>query len=134
MKKYVLVVKYTTGKVAMLTDEYDMRKALDRFYFVVMKSVPDSKDFALPMVLSCELIPVAYSSYESGKKFVLITKYNGGKSAMITDKPDINTALTVLGLERQLENPADRLGDLAYVDIKSCELLPVLYESVLNRS
>lgn len=131
MKKYVLVVKYTTGKVAMLTDEFDIRKALDRFYFVMMKEFPyESKDFALPMILSCELIPVAYTSYKEGKKFALITKYEGGKSAMITDKPDINTALTVLGLERQVENPADRNGALAFVDIKSCELLPVMYESI----
>ena len=131
MKHFILVVKYESGKVAMLTDEFDIRKALDRFYFVMMKEFPyESKDFAVPMVLSCELIPVAYTSYKEGKKFALITKYDGGKSAMITDKPDINTALTVLGLERQMDNPADKSGGSAYIDIKSCELLPVMYESI----
>lgn len=129
--KFALIVEYITGKAVMLTDVYDLKLALEKFYKELEKAFPytNYKDFSLPAVTSCELVPVKYNSHKSGKMFALITQYKTGKSAMTTDATDILMALFKLKKERQKENPADRSGSGALIDITSCELLPVLYEN-----
>lgn len=131
MNKFGLIVEYGTGKAVMETDTPDIFIALNKFYEQLKKSLPyqEYKDFALPTVISCEILPIKYDSYKDGKKFALITQYKYGKSIMITDAYQIDKALTKLVKEKQKELPEDYKNS-TLLNVSGCELLPVLYESV----
>lgn len=131
MKKFGLIVEYGTGKAVMETDTPDIFIALNRFYEKLKKSLPfqEYKDFALPTVISCEILPVKYDSYKQGKKFALITQYKYGKSIMITDAYEIDKALKKLIIEKQKELPEDDKNSVL-INVSGCELLPILYESI----
>lgn len=128
MKKFALIVEYGTGRAVMLTDYFDLEKALKEFNKHLKKAFPfEYKDFALPMVTSCELLPISYNSFKEGKRFALVCTFRSSKSVMVTDATDILMGLFKLKKERQKQNPADMVGSAAIQDIISCELLPVLY-------
>lgn len=131
MNKFGLVVEYGTGRSVMLTDTPDIFIALNKFYNELKKSLPggEYKDFALPTILSCEIIPVKYDNYKENKKFALITQYKYGKSIMITDAYQLDKAISKLVEEKQKELPEDYKNS-TLVNVLGCELLPVLYESV----
>lgn len=125
-----LVVEYGTGRVVMETDTPDIFIALNKFHEQLKKSLPygEYKDFALPTVISCEIMPIKYNSYKEGKKFALITQYKYGKSMMITDAYQLDSALKRLIEEKQKELPEDDKNNVL-LHVSGCELLPVLYES-----
>ena len=131
MNKFGLIVEYGTGKAVMETDTPDIFIALNKFYEQLKKSLPyqEYKDFALPTVISCEILPIKYDSYKDGKKFALITQYKYGKSIMITSAYQIDKALTKLVEEKQKELPEDYKNS-TLLNVSGCELLPVLYESI----
>lgn len=62
MKKFILLVKYGTGKAAMLTETPDLVKAIMEFKHEYMKGIPDTKEYGMPEILKAELVPVMYSS------------------------------------------------------------------------
>lgn len=62
MKQFVLIVKYGTGKAAMLTDTPDMMLALEKFREARLKEMPDSKYFGLSEIRSAEILPLFYES------------------------------------------------------------------------
>ena len=62
MRKFVLLVKYGTGKAAMITDTPDLLKATMEFKHRYMKMVPDTKEFGMPEITKAEIIPVMYDS------------------------------------------------------------------------
>lgn len=62
MRKFVLLVKYGTGKAAMIVDTPDLIKAVMEFKHRHMKGVPDTKEYGMPEILKAEIIPVMYDS------------------------------------------------------------------------
>lgn len=57
-KEYVLRVKYGTGEANMITKEPELIDALQEFLKEYGKSLPDSKMYGLPRILSAELLPL----------------------------------------------------------------------------
>ena len=131
MKEFALVVEYGTGKAVMLTDTPDIFIALNKFYEQMKKALPfeQYKDFALPTILSCEILPVNQNSYKQGKKYALVVQYKYGRSVMITDAYQLDTALQKLIEEKQKNLPEDEKNSVL-LNVSGCELYPVLYESV----
>ena len=70
MRKFALIVEYGTGKAVMLTDTPDIIKALEKFNKEREKAYPFSqyKDFSLPEINSCEILPVFYESIYEDKE------------------------------------------------------------------
>lgn len=62
MRKFVLLVKYGTGKAAMLTDTPDLLKATMEFKHLYMKGMPDTKEYGMPEITRAEILPVMYDS------------------------------------------------------------------------
>lgn len=63
-KHFVLIVEYTSGKCAFLTDTDDLAEALDEFRAEVRNSFSSSalgdKAFALPQIISAEIVSTYY--------------------------------------------------------------------------
>lgn len=57
-KEYVLRVRYGTGEANMITKEPELIDALQEFLKEYGKSLPDSKMYGLPRILSAELLPL----------------------------------------------------------------------------
>lgn len=57
-REYVLRVEYGTGKANMITECPDLIEALEEFLKEYGKSIPDSKMYGLPRILSAELLPL----------------------------------------------------------------------------
>lgn len=62
MRKYVLRVKYGTGKAAMLVDTPDLCDAINIFKKKMSKSIPNTKDYGLPEITQAEIFPLMYES------------------------------------------------------------------------
>ena len=62
MRKFVLKVKYGTGKAAMLVDTPDLVLAIQQFKDRVGKSIPNTKDYGLPEITKAEIMPIMYDS------------------------------------------------------------------------
>lgn len=60
--KYILKVKYGTGKAAMVVDTPDLIEAVTKFKQELGKSIPDTKDFGLPDITKAEIMPILYES------------------------------------------------------------------------
>ena len=56
--KFVLKVKYGTGKACMLTNQPDLVEAIKEFKEEFGKSIPDTKMYGLPDIISAELFPL----------------------------------------------------------------------------
>lgn len=66
MRKFILIVKYGTGKAAMLVNTPDLSIAIDRFRAEYIKGLPNTKDCGMPQIISAEILPLLYeSTYES---------------------------------------------------------------------
>ena len=57
-KEYILRVRYGTGEANMITKEPELIDALQEFLKEYGKSLPDSKMYGLPRILSAELLPL----------------------------------------------------------------------------
>lgn len=62
MKRFVLIVEYGTGEVAMLTDTPELSKALEEFESRRVIGAPDSKDFWVPPVIKAKILPLWHKS------------------------------------------------------------------------
>lgn len=135
MKKFGLIIEYGTGKTVMETDTPDIFLALTKFYEELKKSLPFEKykDFSLPTVISCELLPINQDTYTEGKKFALIVQYKYGRSIMITSAFQIDKAVQVFIDEKRKNLPEDEKNNVL-INVSGFELLPVLYESVYERN
>ena len=61
-KRYVLIVEYGTGKIAMLTSTNDITEALKEFLAEYSKALPDTKMYGLPSIIKAEIVPLKYHS------------------------------------------------------------------------
>lgn len=61
-KRYVLIVEYGTGKIAMLTSTNDITEALKEFLIEYSEALPDTKMYGLPTIIKAEIVPLKYSS------------------------------------------------------------------------
>lgn len=68
MKKFVLLVEYGMGEMAMVTDTPDLSKALEEFRKQRMQNIPDTKDYGLPPVLAARLVPLLYETIYERKE------------------------------------------------------------------
>ena len=65
-KRYVLIVEYGTGKIAMLTSTNDITEALKEFLAEYSKALPDTKMYGLPSIIKAEIVPLKYNSSYKG--------------------------------------------------------------------
>lgn len=62
MRKFILIVTYGTGKVAMLVDTPDMVSAIKQFEDKMSAGLPNTKDCGMPQIISAEILPVLHES------------------------------------------------------------------------
>lgn len=62
MRKFVLKVKYGTGKAAMIVDTPDLCEAIKLFQKKMSRSIPNTKDCGLPEITKAEIMPIMYES------------------------------------------------------------------------
>ena len=60
MYKFVLSIKYGTGKAYWPTNEPDLIRAIQEFQKEYSKGIPDTKMYGIPEILSAELYPLMY--------------------------------------------------------------------------
>jgi hypothetical protein len=62
-KKFVLIVKYGTGKVTMLTDTPDLIKAIQEFNAKMVEYFGQDKGNMMPYITKAEIVPVLYENF-----------------------------------------------------------------------
>lgn len=67
-KKFVLIVKYGSGKAAMLTNTPNLTEAIKQFETEYNKMMPPTKCYGLPEIIKAELVPVLYESVYEKKE------------------------------------------------------------------
>lgn len=67
-KRYVLCVKYGTGKASMLTEYPDLLLALKEFVEEHKKVFPDTKMYGMPFIQRAELYPLMYQREDEDTK------------------------------------------------------------------
>lgn len=60
MYRFVLEVKYGTGKAYWPTNEPDIMKAIQEFQMEYSREIPDTKMYGLPEILSASIHPLMY--------------------------------------------------------------------------
>ena len=61
-KKFVLCVKYGTGRVGMIVNTPDLTEALQEFIKKCRETIPETKDMGMPSILKAEILPILYES------------------------------------------------------------------------
>ena len=61
-KLFILKIQYGTGEAYMLVPTPDIIKAVELFKKKYKESIPDTKEFGMPEIVSAEVHPILYSS------------------------------------------------------------------------
>ena len=62
MKKYVLIIQYLSGEIAVLTNHNDLNTALNKFIETKYKQLMRDKSAPLPEIISAKVVPLMYDS------------------------------------------------------------------------
>ena len=65
MRKFILCVKYGTGKASMITESPDLMVALQEFIEKHKEVFPDTKMYGMPFIQKAEIYPLIYDKSEN---------------------------------------------------------------------
>ena len=65
-KLFILKVEYGTGEAYMLVPTPDLISAVELFKKRYKESIPETKEFGMPEIVSAEVHPILYSSIYDG--------------------------------------------------------------------